>query len=378
VRRRLITLPSLLLLAACSPPPQAREPLAVQVARIADAEFSPGIEVISQLSSTTDVALRPEIDGRVIRILVRQGDQVKAGQPILVLDNVQETASLSASQAEAKKDRLNAERFIFLNELGAVSTKDRDAYVTKALQSRDQVKATAATLGYKFVTAPISGQIGDLDTVKLGDYVRKGQAISGIVDNSNLWTLMDVPATQASRVEIGQVVELRTQGDPPLNGRGKVVFISPYFGVSGNQSSPNTVLVKASFPNLTGRLKTGQYVRNRIITGSATRLSVPVQAVMMQAQQPFVYRVLRIAQAIDAIRASHQIPQELKQRLEKLPPSTTIVVQTPVRLGTLQRNRYPLLAGLKAGDTVVVSNTALLRSGMPVTLAASADGASSI
>ena len=377
MRLRLASLPLLLLsLTACSgSDPQARAPLNVQVARIGEAAFSPGIEVVSQLSSTTDVALRPEIDGRVVKILVQQGDQVKAGQPILVLDNVQETASLNASQAEAKKDRLNAERYIFLNEQGAVSTKDRDAYVTKALQSRDQVRASAATLGYKYVTAPISGQIGDLDTVKLGDYVHKGQAISGIVDNSNLWTLMDVPATQASRVQLGQAVELRTQGNPPLTGSGKVVFISPYFGVSGNTSSPNTVLVKASFPNLTGKLKTGQYVRNRIITGTSTQLSVPVQAVMMQAQQPFVYRVFAISQVIDKIRASTQIPPEAKEKLEKLPPSTTIVVQMPVKLGPLQSNRYPVLGGLQAGDTVVVSNTALLRTGMPVKVASGAQGA---
>jgi len=331
-------------LSACGAQPVAREPLSVQVTRIGEAGFSPSIEVVSRLSSTTDVALRPETDGRVVRILVQQGDRVRAGQPILVLDNVQETASLNASQAEARKDRLNAERYIFLNDRGAVSTKDRDAYVTKALQSRDQVRAAAATLGYKYVTAPISGEIGDLDTVKLGDYVRKGEAITGIVDNANLWTLMDVPATQSAR--------------------------------SGNSSSPNTVLVKASFPNLTGLLKPGQFVRNRIITGSDRQLSVPVQAVMMQAQQPFVYRVFRISQVEARIRSSTQISAEMKKKLLALPPSTTIVVQTPVQLGPLQANSYPLISGLRAGDQVVVSNTALLRTGLPVKVVASqgADG----
>jgi len=61
--------------------------------------------------------------------------------------------------------------------------------------------------------------------------------------------------------------------------------------------------------------------------------------------------------------------------LEKLPPSTTIVVQMPVKLGPLQSNRYPVLGGLQAGDTVVVSNTALLRTGMPVKVASGAQGA---
>ena len=358
-----------LLLVACGSKPQARQPLAVQTETIGEASFSPSIDVISQLSSTTDVALKPEVDGRVVKILVTQGQRVKAGQPILVLDNVQQSAALDASKAEASKDIFNAERYIFLNEQGAVSTKDRDFYVTQAIQSRDQARAKAADLGYKYVTAPISGEIGDLDTVKLGDYVRQGQAITGIVDNRDLWTLMDVPATQASRVQLGQPVELKSQGNPPVINIGKVVFISPYYGVSGNQSSPNTVLVKASFPNLTGKLKTGQYVRNRIITGNSRQLSVPVQAVMMQAQQPFVYRVFRLNQVLAKIRASTQIPEAQKQKLEALPPETPIVVQMPVKLGTLEGNRYPLLSGLAAGDQVVVSNTALLRTGMPVKLA---------
>ena len=361
-----------LLLVACGSKPEARQPLAVQTETIGEASFSPSIQVISQLSSTTDVALKPEVDGRVVKILVTQGQRVKAGQPILVLDNVQQSAALDASKAEASKDIVNAERYIFLNEQGAVSTKDRDYYVTQAIQSRDQARAKAADLGYKYVTAPISGEIGDLDTVKIGDYVRQGQAITGIVDNSDLWTLMDVPATQASRVQLGQPVELKSQGNPPVINIGKVVFISPYYGVSGNQSSPNTVLVKASFPNLTGKLKTGQYVRNRIITGNSRQLSVPVQAVMMQAQQPFVYRVFRLNQVLAKIRASTQIPEAQKQKLEALPPETPIVVQMPVKLGTLQDNRYPVISGLVAGDQVVVSNTALLRTGMPVKLAGGA------
>jgi membrane fusion protein (multidrug efflux system) len=223
------------MLVGCAAKPVARQPLVVQAATITEASFSPSIEVMSQLESTTDVAMVPEVDGRVVKILATQGQRVKAGQPILVLDNVQQTASLDASRAEARKDLVNAERYIFLNEQGAVSTKDRDYYVTQAIQSRDEVRAKAADLGYKFVTAPISGEIGDLDSVKLGDYVRKGQAITGIVNNSDLWTLMDVPATQASRVRMGQPVELRSQGNPPVVGTGKVVFISPYFGISGSQ-----------------------------------------------------------------------------------------------------------------------------------------------
>ena len=181
---------------------------------------------------------------------------------------------------------------------------------------------------------------------------------------------MDVPATQSSSVKLGQPVQLVTQSTPPVKGTGTVVFISPYFGVSGTQNAPNTVLVKASFPNLTGSLKTGQYVRNRIITGSKRQLSVPVEAVMMQAQQPFVYKILPLSVLLPKIKASPEIPPAQKAMMESLPPQTPIVVQTPVKLGTLDQNRFPVISGLKAGEQVVVSNTALLRTGMPVKIAA--------
>ena len=364
------TLPLLGLLGACGgQAPKAQQPLSVQAVIVSPGRFAPGIDVVSRIQSTSNVVMRPEADGRVVRILATQGQRVKAGQPILVLDNVQEAATLDASKSEAIKDRSNALRYIFLNDQGAVSTKDRDYYVTQALQSRDRVRANAATLGYKFVTAPIDGILGNLDTVKLGDYVQKGQAITGIVNNATLWTLMDVPATQVSQVRLGLPVTVQSQGNPPIQGVGRVVFISPYYGENDDKSSPNTVLVKAEFPNLSGQLKTGQFVSNRIITGISDQLAVPAQAVQMKASQPFVFKLYPLRQVLAKIKASPQVLPAQKQALEKLPGSTPIAVQVAVRLGPMQGNIFPVLEGLSKGDQVVVSNTSLLRSGIPVKVA---------
>ncbi|TCD58156.1 efflux RND transporter periplasmic adaptor subunit [Synechococcus sp. BS55D] len=377
--RRTLTLSllaSTALLASCSKPKQpAQQFLSVQTARIGEATFNPSVEAISMLESTTNVALRPETEGRVVKILASEGDMVKAGQPILVLDNVQQSAALNAARAQARTDKLNAERYEFLYEQGAASAKTRDQYATQAIASRDQALASAATLGYKYVRSPIDGIVGDLDTVKLGDYVQTGQAITGIVDNSTLWTLMQIPATQADQIKTGQTVTVSSQTSPPISGQGSVTFISPYFGISGSQQSPNTLMVKATFPNLTGKLKTGQFVKSQIVIDQKQALAVPVQAVFMQAQQPFVYVVVPLSKALPKIKASSSVPEASKQKLEKLPASTPIVVQKPVVLGTLQNNLYPLRSGLNRGETVVVSNTALLSNGLPVKVSNSANGA---
>ena len=347
----------------------AHKILTVQTTTISSANFAPTVSAVSVLESTANVYVKPQIDGTVVKILAKEGQLVKAGQAILVLDNVQQSAALDAAKAEAKKDQLNAERYEFLYQQGATSAKTRDQYAAKAIQSRDQTRADAATLGYKFVRAPINGVIGDMDAVKIGDYVKKGQAITGIVDNSALWTLMQIPATQANQVQLGQTVMVSSQTTPPINGKGSVVFISPYFAMKGTNQSPNTLMVKATFPNLTGRLKTGQFVKSQIITGQFNSLAVPVQAVFMQAQQPFVYTVVPLSKALPKIKASTSIPESSKKKLESLPANTPIVVQKAVNLGPLQNNLYQLKSGLQQGEQVVSSNTALLRNGMPVKIA---------
>ena len=347
--------------------------LSINTATITKGSFKPSIKAISPLESTTNVTLSPQTDGRVIKKLVKEGDQVQAGQVILVLDNTQLSAQLDASKSQARYDKVNAERYQYLYEQGAASAKRRDAYATKAITSRDQAIADKANLNYKFVRSPINGVIGDLDTVKIGDYVKTGDVITGIVDNSTLWTLMEIPASQGSQVKVGQPVRLVSQSTPPITGDGTITFVSPYYAIAQSGKPPNTLMVKAVFPNLTGQLKTGQYVASEIITGSSEQLAVPVQAVMMQAQQPFVYELVPVSKALPQIKRSANTTAQTLKKLEKLPGDTPIVLQTKVQLGDLQNNLYPVISGLKAGDEVAISNTSRLRSGMPVKVSAGAN-----
>ena len=343
--------------------------MTVEATQITSTNFAPMISAVSMLESTKNVALKPQTDGTVIKILAKDGQRVKAGQTILVLDNEQQSAALDSAKSEARKDQLNAERYEFLYQQGATSAKTRDKYAVQAIQSRDQAKADAATLGYKFVRAPINGLIGDLDKVKLGDYVKQGQTITGIVDDSMLWTMMQLPATQANQGQLGQTVMVASQTTPPLTGQGSVVFISPYYELNGTNKSPNTLMVKAAFPNLTGKLKTGQFVKSQIVTGKFISLAVPVQAVFMEAQQPFVYVIVPLSKALPKSNASSSLPEATKKKLESLPSNTPIVLQRAVTLGQLQNNLYPLKSGLQKGEQVVSSNTALLRNGMAVKIA---------
>jgi RND family efflux transporter MFP subunit len=303
----------------------------------------------STLESIVNVPLAAEISGRIVAMPAEEGEMVRPGQLLFTLDQSQQQATVDTNVAEARKDRINAERYIFLNEQGAVSTKERDSYVTKAIASVDAVRASKATLAYKDVRAPISGMVGNV-IHKLGSVVRQGETIVDIVDNRRLWVRLDVPGELAYRVRLGQPVELQAPDKSPLKAIGKVTFIAPSL-----DRKSQTLLVKATFENRDGALRDQQRVSANLRFDTSRSLSIPQAAMVLQAGQTFVFK------AVSEMEAQRLIGQPLPIK----PTSGSLMaVQIPVTLGSLQNGRYAVVKGLSVRDRVVLGNLAQLRSGM--------------
>ena len=303
----------------------------------------------STLESIVNVPLAAEIDGRIVAMPMQEGQLVQPGELLFRLDQIQQQATVDTDLAEARKDRLNAERYIFLNQQGAVSTKERDLYVTKAIASADSVRASRATLAYKDVKAPIAGMVGDIQH-KLGSVVRRGETITNIVDNRRLWLRLDVPGELAYRVKLGMPVELQAPDRTPLQATGKVSFIAPSL-----DRRTQTLLVKATFDNPDGALRDQQRVSASLRFGTSRNLSIPQAATLLQAGQPFVFK------AVSVVDAQRLIGHPLAATP---PPGSLVAVQVPVTLGALQNGRFVVTQGLTASDRVVLGNLAQLRSGM--------------
>ena len=120
------------------------------------------------------------------------------------------------------------------------------------------------------------------------------------------------------------------------------------------------LLLKATFLNPNGFLRNGQRLPTRVQLDAKRAISVPFVAVTQTAAQSFVYRVGSIK---DIEAQPGQAPLE---KLRKLPPSTRFALQTPVRLGSLQNDRYEVTKGLAAGQQVITTNILKLRHGMPI------------
>jgi RND family efflux transporter MFP subunit len=305
----------------------------------------------STLEAVREVRLASEIGGRITAMPIMEGQAVKPGQLLFTLDQVQQRANVNADAAEARKNRVNAERYIFLNEQGAVSTKERDYYVTEAIQSFDKLNASAATLGYKNVAAPIPGYVGNIN-VKIGDVVKAGEVVTSVIDNSQLWVRIDVPGELSDRVRIGLPVILKGPDPRQPRAMGQVIFVAPAL-----DKERQTLLVKAGFNNPNGTLRNNERVNATLVFDRRAVLAVPQQAVLLQAGKTFVFLAVNVEEA----------ERRLGRAIDPKPlPNLPVAVQVPVSLGTLQNGAYPVLAGISAADTVVVGNLAQLRSGLSV------------
>jgi membrane fusion protein (multidrug efflux system) len=305
----------------------------------------------STLESVLNVPLAAEINGRIVSMSMREGQMVRVGDPLFRLDQIQQQANVATDVAEARKDRLNAERYIFLNQQGAVSTKDRDFYVTQAIASAEKLRSSSATLAYKDVKAPIAGMVGNID-LKLGAVVRQGETIVNIIDNRRLWLRMDVPAELAYRVKLGLPVELQAPDRTPLKVRGAVTFVAPSI-----DRRTQTLLVKATFANPDGALRDQQRVQAILRFGAGEQLAIPQAALLLQAGQTFVFRAVPVAEAQRLIGSTISPPP---------PAGSLVAVQTAVKLGSLQGGRFAVIKGLEPTDRVVLGNLAQLRSGLVI------------
>lgn len=343
-------------LTSCSEPsgPPRGGALPVQTEPAQLATFSTSVETVSSLEAPDLVQLSAQADGRIERILVRQGSQVQKGDLLLVLDQEQQKADVINLRAKAASDQLNYERYESLVRQGAASPIQRDQFRQESIASREALIAREADRRFRNLRAPISGTVADLQ-VKQGDVITSGDPFTKLVSNDRLMVRIEVPTVYAERVRLGQTVLLSDPAtDQPL-ANGLVESIDPVVG-DGSQ----TLLAKAEFDNRGGRLRSGVKVRTKLVLEQNQQLSVPFKAVQQLPGQNFVFITGTLAQ----LRANPDRADLAS--LAKLPATTLVALQRPVVLGPLQNNRFPVLSGISPGEAVITSNLINLRHGVPI------------
>jgi RND family efflux transporter MFP subunit len=339
-------------LAACRGGAQAGPPggfaMPVEAVTLAERPVAQTTEYVGVVKSRRSTTVQPQVEGFVTRILVRSGDRVRPGTPLMQIDAGMQQAAVAslesqraARQADLRQAQQQATRMKALFDAGASSQAELEQAQTALDTAEAQLKATEAqirqqrvALGYHQVSAPTAGVVGDVP-VRVGDSVTRSTVLTTIDQNAGLEVYVNVPVQEAARLQVGLPVLLVDDRGQEI-ARSTVSFVAPSVD-PGTQS----VLAKAGIEDA-GLFRTEQFVRARIVWTEAPALTAPIVALNRINGQYFAYLA------------------------EKGEGGATVARQRAVEPGAIVGNDYVIRSGLKAGETLIVSGVQKIRDGVPV------------
>lgn len=276
--------------------------------------------------------------GRVVETRVRLGDDVKKGQVLLLISSPDLGSAFSDYQKFAADEvlvRRQLERAQLLYSKGAVAEKDLD--VAQDAEAKAKVDLTTAAERLRIlgadpahpspileVKAPISGTIVE-QNVAGGTGVRSldnSPSLFTIADMSHVWVLCDVYEDMLSRVNLGDIAEIRLNAYPDLVYEGRVSNITRVL-----DPATRTAKVRIELDNRHGIMRAGMFVSASFRSRQQkTRLVIPTSAILRLHDKDWVFRPLG------------------ENRFRKL----------EVRMGlTLPDGKQEVVSGLQLGDKIV-------------------------
>ena len=249
---------------------------------------------------------------KIQQVLVNEGDQVEAGQPLAVLDNSvlqaqlnqaqaslqssqsvvqQRKASLVQTQASLNQAESNARRFQQLAAQGAVSQQDLETQATTAATARAatsvaqadidsaqsdalgkaaQVQQLQTQIGQTEVIAPASGLVAER-LAQVGDVTGSDKLFSIIQDGALELDAL-VPADRLPSVKVGALVQVSSSNNSQLHLQGRVREIAPLVNDQTRQAT-----VKIDLPS-SDQLRPGLFLKAAIASGTTPGLTIPAKA----------------------------------------------------------------------------------------------------
>ncbi|OEY99410.1 MULTISPECIES: efflux RND transporter periplasmic adaptor subunit [Stenotrophomonas] len=269
--------------------------------------------------------------GVALAVLVEEGQQVRAGQPLVRLDPDRARLAVAQSEAQMRKLENSYQRAQKLVGQQMVSAADVDQLRYDLENVRAQYRLATLELSYTTVVAPISGVIASR-SIKTGNFVQINTPIFRIVDNSRLEATLNVPERELATLRPGQPVTLVADALPGKSFPGKVDRISPVV-----DAGSGTFRVVSGFGEGAEGLQPGMFGRIRIDYDQRADALVVPRLALLDDGDPAVFRV----------------------RDGK-------VARVPVKLGYAEGPWVEIRDGLVAGDKVVTAGKVALRDGTAV------------
>jgi membrane fusion protein, multidrug efflux system len=337
-------------------------PMSIVPETIGKGSIGINLNALGTVTSLATVTIRTQISGYLIKVVFKEGDEVRKGDLLAEIDPrpyeavlAQTRGQLARDEALLKGAQVDLTRYQGLAAQNAVPHQTLDTQI--ALVAQDQglveadraaVKAAEVNLNYCRILSPLDGRVG-LRLVDQGNYVTPGDA-SGLVVITQIQpisVLFTVPEDNlqaiASRLREGATLPATAYDRGGIN---KIADGTLQTFDSQIDPTTGTIKLRALFPNDNKLLFPNQFVNVRLLVDTHKDV-VTMSTAGVQRGVPGTFAYLVNADSTVSVR--------------------------PVMLGVTDGDRVEVLSGLQPGDRVVIDGADKLREGAKIALRSEAD-----
>lgn len=335
---------------ASGPPPA----VPVGVATVKQGDFNVYLTGLGSVDAFYTVSLKTRIDGQIMEVKFREGQDVKKGDLLIVIDPRPYEVALAQAQANLQKDeaqltnaKAQYERNKVLYEQGVIAKQDLDTlqasfgtYEGTIASDKAAIKNAELNLTYCYIKSPIDGRVG-LRQVDPGNYVTAagGTAMLVITQLHPIAVIFTLPEDQLQQVRdhMGRgtlEVDAYSSDDQTKLSTGKLLTIDNQI-----DATTGTVKLKAVFDNPDNNLWPNQFVNAHLLLETRKNaITTPASAMQRGPEGAFAY-------VVDA---------------------KNIVQMKPVQIALTQGSTVVVASGLQAGERVVTDGQEKLQAGSHV------------
>lgn len=295
--------------------------------------FNTSFSINGTTIPTKEVKIASEVQGKLVNLSIKNGDIVKAGQTIAVLDASVYNVELASVESSIAKSRLDLARYNKLIEMGGATPMQAEGVQLQINSLLAQKKQVLEQIEHMQIRAPFSGRIENV-TVELGSFVSYGTVLAQLIDNSSLKINIYLSEHEAFKVKAGETVIISSVVLSEQH-TGRVNMVSDKADASGK------FLAEIGFSN-NGKEKMKAGILTDVhfaLAGIETGLSVPVSALLAGSKGAKVYVV-------------NNGKAELRT----------------IKTGIVTSEKAEVTEGLQEGDQVVISGQLNLENGTSISI----------
>lgn len=316
-------------------------PVPVVAGKVEQKDVPIYLDGLGTVQAFNTVTIRARVDGNLVQVLFQEGQDVKAGDLLAVVDPKPYQAAVDQAKAQAALDQVTLKRQADLRTRNVIAPQDYDTAVANAEKSKAAAEAAQVNLDYCSIKSPIDGRTG-VRLVDIGNVVHASDQ-NGIVVVTQLKpisVLFTLPEQMLQQVlnQGGANAGLHVTA---LDRANTAPISEGVLSVVDNEIDPTTgtVKLKATFPNDDLKLWPGKFVNARLtIDVKKNATVVPASVVQRGPQGTYAYVIK---------------------------PDKTADMRS-IKVGETENNETLITDGLKPGEDVVVDGQYKLQPGAHV------------